>query len=378
MFCPNCGKDFKSKEVNFCPYCGKNLSDFKDAELAKQSSQPIEQTIPKQLSQDHTLSKSKIANEVVDAIDKGYTPGSKSEPDKKLESTNHQSELNQKESSSVTKKLPKQRKWGLGWLIVAFIVFNIFERDKMIEENIKNAISILSLILSVSLYFIFRNRLFSDFRNIYLRSISAGFVAIVATLAVSILIIKLLPSPSQYNLYSDFSHQLTYIQDKYTNEANVIDEKMTVIQSTLVISPANGKDYQQNINSIDAFLPLALKRFSITKKAIIDFQVVIDKYANRITAIPLNLFPTKSLYQDLLFVYDELGIKTANCYFNLKVYYNVLIKNEKNADIYYNNFEKLSTEVETLAFSAAKMNKEYMINHIDGIITYLRKQKYLH
>jgi uncharacterized membrane protein YvbJ len=74
MFCPNCGKDLKSKEVNFCPDCGKNLSDFKDAELEKQNSQPIEKTISKKLSEDHTLSKSKIANEVVDAIDEGDTP----------------------------------------------------------------------------------------------------------------------------------------------------------------------------------------------------------------------------------------------------------------------------------------------------------------
>jgi len=345
MFCPNCGKDFKSKEVNFCPACGKNLSDFKDAELEKQNSQPIEKTVSKKLSQDHTLTKSKIANEVIDAIEKGYTPGGKSKPDKKLESTNHQSKLNKKESSIVTKKLPKQRKWGWGWIVVGGLLsyqINNFYKESLGDN--RNILVIIGIPLSILIYVYLRNKVFINTKVDRQRSFVSGLISVFVGWSVIVLMAGLL-KPS---VFIDTSNYISFEMEKLTSVVSKFQKEDALLWEFFIYDPETENDVKNNIKIIDKSIPLYRSKDSVAAVLLNNIYISVLKLEKQ---HPNELKTNPQLSESISSIIDNLKIMASASQRNLsllKDYYIAWLNNSDDIEELYNDYNKSELELEDI------------------------------
>ena len=352
MFCPNCGKELNDKEINFCPACGKNLDSYKGPKT-------IEPTINK-------FTAKKLVNEIRSNEPKSETTSN--------DTYTKKPQIKPDNEKKLTNKKPKQRKWGWGWYFVAFIVFSSVDRDQGLDDNLRNALSLFALIGSILIYFLFRNKFFKEFKNVYWRAIAAGGISVISTFIIVILIVKMIPT--ERDLYNEFLNRINSLQVKLINEGIKINQELIDIDSKYIDDPSTKADYEINRTYANSFSKVYIEKLKINRNFLLNSQELLDTYKDELNAIPRDLFPPKSLYDDLLNDVDSLIVTTETCYNYLANYYTAIV-NGKDGDNYYNNFETLSYVVESYENLFNENWTTYINDHINTITKKINSEKYL-
>ncbi len=312
MFCPNCGKEIIDEEINFCSSCGKNLNDFKQQKL----SVPI----------NHLVTDKKLVSEINSNNTKNYTPAKVIPP--------KETNVDQKKPKIIDVSTPKQRKWGLGWIVIGGIVGTGIDKYYKDFGDNQSILYLSGVFLSIMIYFFLRNKILIRISNINIRSTLAGLIAwLVSNFAVIILAYFLVPNNVEDdNVTKVLESEIKQMKEYLYGFASK-DKKLWGIYND---EPTTTEDINTNILVLNNLIPLYKEKDSVLIFSYRDIVLAMESSKKWKAGVP-------DLINDFRFIADKsslITIENQKYLSSLLNYFLSIKKKDNQEDLYWDNYEK--------------------------------------
>ena len=313
MNCPECNKEIL-EEVKYCPNCGYHLPSIR---------------------RDKPTFYMEFLRKAFEKKEKGNPLSS--------------------ESTEKIIAVKKERKWGFGWYILMGIVYiGIKGTYKNLGDSVYSLCTI-GEILSIPIYFYFRNKILKELSQQITRSFIAGLISFFITA----IIVAVIASYMQPNIMREVNNK---IKDE-TRKSKIVMDSLVLEDSKLweffTDEPSTENEIRNNIKILDRAIPIYKSKDS-TLMAMIDNvnSVIIDannRYPEIMSKYPITTeFLIKVRNKLIIFAQD-----TQQKYITLKNYYYAYLENNNNVDEYYKIFSKAQADLETSNSEYLNASKEF-------------------
>lgn len=257
-------------------------------------------------------------------------------------------------NSSLQIKTTKKWKYGWGWAILGYLYIKQNQQITSYYGEYTNLFQLFGFIVSLSIYFLFRQKILTKINKIWLRSIVSGLIAIILTI------------PFIYILESTVGIK-TASQDNVVNQKTVEDPNVTrILKSKLAqqkeylytfaqndkslwnqfhSEPNSTKDINDNINILNELIPLYKEKDSVLISTYSDITVAKESSDEWRKGVP-NLI---SDFRSIVNIGSSMSIENQKYLNSLLNYYLSLKRNDNQADKYWNLYKQSYAEVQTLS-----------------------------
>jgi len=266
-----------------------------------------------------------------------------------------QAESKKEMENSITFQSKSKKKWryGWGWAILGSLYIKENQLITSFYDEYTNLFQLFGFIVSLSIYFVFRQKVLTKINKIWLRSLASGLIAILLTI------------PFIYILEAT-------VGIKTTNQGDVVNEKTiedpnvsSILKSKLgqqkkylyafaqkdkslwdqFHSEANSsKEIANNISILYELIPLYKEKDSVlisTYSEITSAMESSNEYRNGVPDL-INDF------RSIVDVGSLIAIENQKYLNNLLNYYLSIRRNDKQADQYWTLYEQSFDEVQRL------------------------------
>ncbi|MDR3668666.1 MAG: tetratricopeptide repeat protein [Ignavibacteriaceae bacterium] len=340
MNCPDCHAEILY-EVNFCPKCGYHLPK-KD-----QSKSTFDVSVLKKIFNRKDKQKPII------------TDNQPTTPDKQPATS--------KSIAGINVEQKKVRKWGWGWYIIFGIMFTSLGKIYSNPSGTTSFLPSLGAIISVVIYFYFRNKVLDEMSAINTRSFLSGLISLViSSILVAILAGIIAPSNSVSDKAQEFfkSGESKYDTQDYQgaieeyNKALEIEPKYVRAYVSLGLTKDKLSDYRGAIQEYNNAIELNPKLAEVyagrgaVKTQLNDYSGAIQDYSKAVEIKPsyVEAYYSRGVIKNLLKDYQgaiqdynkaiEMNAKYAEAYLgrsiaknNISNYQEAIIDNNKAIEI---------------------------------------------
>lgn len=268
------------------------------------------------------------------------------------------------ESNEKAIALKKERKWGFGWYILGGLVYlGIKQTYKNLGDTAYTLASI-GIILSIPIYFYFRNKILNELSQQITRSFLAGLISVILT-ASTIPVIAYFMQP---NIMREVTVKVKAETEKSKVGIDSFLKEDNNLWEFFTDEPTTENEFRNNIKILDKAIPLYKTKDSIVMVMLDNVNSAIIDANNRYPET-MSKYPTTS--EQLIKLMNKLKIfaqDTQKKYITLKNYYNAHLEDRNNVDEYYEIFSKAQADLDASSKeyeTTAKEIQEILENFIN-------------
>jgi hypothetical protein len=362
MFCPQCGLKIELNEQKFCHSCGFDLSQISKKEQSELHN--LRDTAIHQVP-----SKKKPEESPAETLDK-----ISSTPTLESSTNDYTNPLPTNAESSPQQTFPRLReasydnpgwwerfkeKWGLGWIVLVLIYFNPTATKtltRVIDYDYVMLLQLSGLIVSLSIYFVFRQRVLQVIQHQWIRSFVSGVIAITIAMLVNTVLTLFLPthptsvsntiSPQKNNSWD------TQVSEVLKTEVGQLKAYLTIFAKTdkalrerFYVEPKTRDEIKTNISLLDKLIPLYHEKDSV-------MVGIYERMSNSIEFSPSWIAKAPALVSDFRSVVEKgklIGTSNRTMLVNLRLYYLTLYNKDGRADQFLAAYESSERRVQQLS-----------------------------
>lgn len=244
----------------------------------------------------------------------------------------------------ILKDLRPKRKYGWGWyLLLGFLYIGINNTYKN-NEDVKNIGTLISVLVALPVYFLFRNKYFKNIKNDNSRSFVAGIIAYILAV-VTVIFISQFITP---HVKSDLLKKINEENDKIKSYSQSFNNKYQILIKDLIKNPTSKKDIQNNIPITEKLIILFQNKDSIVINTFQNIQSAIDSSCKILPSLKNELGYSISDYSKIISKAKELSKANNNMLNSLLKYYKAALNEDKYANVLWQSYESNQSQVETI------------------------------
>lgn len=267
-----------------------------------------------------------------------------------------QAEFKKEIENSISSPNKSTKKWryGWGWAILGYLYIKENQLITSYYGEYTNLFQLFGCIVSLSIYFVFRQKVLTKINKIWLRSLASGLIAILLTI------------PFIYTLEATVGIKTTNLND-VVNEKTIEDPNVSsILKSKLeqqkkylyafaqkdkslwnqFHSEANSsKEIANNISILYELIPLYKKKDSVLISTYYDIASAMESSNEYRNGVPDLIKDFKSIVE----VGSLIAIENQKYLNNLLNYYLSIKSNDKQANHYWTLYEQSFADVKKLS-----------------------------
>lgn len=358
MFCPNCGHQIEGASAKFCHNCGFDLSQITNkqpSDLRKLTESSFHQTPKDSKTIDSSTPKhaeSPKSSEPVYSTPVRPNPSWPEGTDSSAKSIPHIRETSYDNESWWSRF---NGKWGWGWAILGWLYINptaTKNLTRVMDDDSVRILQLFGVVVSLSLYFLFRQKILLRVQKRWLRSFLSGIIAFTLTFLANTAVSEFLPlhgsgtqssqpQPLDRNVSNILDTELSQLKSYLTTFA----KKDKALWERLTSEPNSKQEIRSNISLLDQLIPLYQQKDSIMPAT---YQKIVDAFESS----PSWKTKAPQLVNDFRSIVNKgklLAVANRNMLSDLRLYYLSLDKSDGLHNELWKSYETSEARVQQLS-----------------------------
>jgi len=280
MFCPNCGNEIKLASPKFCHHCGFDLSEvnkLQHPESGKSTEIPFERNSDENGT-------SNVESQVLHSPPI-QPPDSSPVGDASKSTPEVIPHIRQASSEQESWWSRFNGRWGWGWAILGWLYINPTATktlNKLMDEDSVRILQLAGLIVSLSVYFLFRQKILARVQTRWLRSLTSGVIAFSLTFLSNTILSEFLPlqgSNTSSSQVTSLDHNVSNVLDAEMSQLTLyltnFAKKDKSLWQAFISEPESNQQFRANISVLDQLIPLYKQKDSVM---ISTYQRIVDAF----------------------------------------------------------------------------------------------------
>ena len=266
-----------------------------------------------------------------------------------------QAEYNKEIGNSISQiKITKKWKYGWGWVILGYLYIKQNQQITSYYGEYTNLFQLFGFIVSLSIYFLFRQKILTKINKIWLRSLVSGLIAIILTIPFIYIL------ESTVGIKSE--NQVSVVNKKTIDDPNVtriLNSKLAQQKEYLYLFaqkdkslwnqfhsvPNSKKDINDNAKILNELIPLYKEKDSVLVSTYSDITTAMQSSDEWRNGVP-NLIND---FRSIVNIGSSMSIENQKYLNSLLNYYLSLKRNDNQADKYWGLYKQSYAEVQILS-----------------------------